>query len=43
MPKDSLFEYFKHRWLLPRAARDQRYQAFNRESIRLSRWLNKEE
>jgi hypothetical protein len=42
MPKDSLFEYFKHRWLLPRAAWDQRYQAFNRESIRLSRWLNEE-
>jgi len=41
--KDWLFNYFRDRWLLPRAARDQRYQTFNRESIRLSHWLNKEE
>jgi len=41
--KDWLFNYFRDRWLLPRAARDQRYQTFNRESVRLSHWLNKEE
>ncbi len=39
-PKDWLFSYFRERWLLPRAARDQRYQTFSRESVRLSRWLN---
>jgi len=41
--KDWLFNYFRDRWLLPRAARDQRYQTFERESVRLSRWLNQEE
>jgi len=41
--KDWLFNYFRDRWLLPRAARDQRYQTFDRESVRLSRWLNQEE
>jgi hypothetical protein len=32
---DELFQGFKHRWLLPRAARDDRYQSFERESYRL--------
>mgnify|MGYP000443729566 CR=1 FL=1 len=41
-PKDWLFNYFKDRWLLPRAARDKRYLSFNRETIRLSRLLGKE-
>lgn len=42
MPKDWLFDYFRHRWLLPRADRDRRYQNFDRESIRLSRRLGEE-
>lgn len=37
MPRDELFRYFKQRWLLPRAERDQRYRTFDREEIRLSR------
>lgn len=41
-PADRLFGYFRDRWLLPRAGRDQRYQTFNRESVRLSRWLGEE-
>ena len=32
---DDLFEYFRGRWLLPRAGRDERYRTFNRESYRL--------
>jgi hypothetical protein len=43
MPLEFLFQYFRGRWLLPRAARDRRYQTFNREEVRLSRWLNKKE
>ena len=31
----DLFEWFRERWLLPRAGRDDRYQAFERESYRL--------
>jgi len=42
-PKDWLFERFRARWLLPRAARDQRYKSFSRENIRLSRKLVEEE
>jgi len=41
--KDWLFNYFRDRWLLPRATRDQRYRTFERESVRLSHWLNQEE
>ena len=33
----DLFEWFRNRWLLPRAARDNRYRAFGRESYRLWR------
>ena len=33
----ELFEWFRDRWLLPRAARDQRYRAFEPESYRLWR------
>jgi hypothetical protein len=29
------FAYFRERWLLPRAARDGRYKAFQREQWRL--------
>ena len=32
---DALFDYFRSRWLLPRARRDKRYQDFDRESYRL--------
>ena len=32
---DDLFEWFRERWLLPRAARDDRYRAFDPESFRL--------
>jgi hypothetical protein len=39
MPLEFIFQYFRERWLLPRAERDQRYRAFNREEVRLSRWL----
>jgi hypothetical protein len=31
----ELFEYFRDRWLLPRAARDNRFKLFDRESFRL--------
>lgn len=34
---DELFEWFRDRWLLPRAARDQRYRAFEPEGYRLWR------
>lgn len=34
-PLDDLFEYFRARWLLPRAQRDTRFQNFDRESYRL--------
>ena len=40
MPMERVFAYFKERWLLPRAARDQRYSSFEKESIRLSRLVN---
>jgi hypothetical protein len=33
----DLFGWFRDRWLLPRAARDDRYKAFDRESYRLWR------
>jgi hypothetical protein len=32
---DELFQWFRDRWLLPRAARDERYRAFDPESYRL--------
>ena len=32
---DDLFEWFRHRWLLPRAVRDERYRGFDPESYRL--------
>jgi predicted DNA-binding transcriptional regulator AlpA len=35
---DDLFAYFRERWLLPRAARDQTYRTFDSESYRL--WRN---
>ena len=34
---DELFEWFRDRWLLPRAARDERYRAFDPEGYRLWR------
>lgn len=34
---EHLFEWFRDRWLLPRAARDDRYRAFDRRSYRLWR------
>jgi len=37
MPMERVFAYFKERWLLSRASRDQRYSSFEKESIRLSR------
>jgi hypothetical protein len=42
MPKDSIFAYFRKRWLLPRSKRDQRYSSFSKESMRLSRLLGEE-
>ena len=39
-PAAQLFEYFKRRWLYPRAAREQGYRSFDKESIRLSRCLD---
>jgi hypothetical protein len=32
---EELFQWFRERWLLPRAARDDRYRAFDPESYRL--------
>jgi hypothetical protein len=32
---DDLFDWFRERWLLPRAARDDRYRSFESESYRL--------
>ena len=32
---DDLFDYFRERWLLPRAGRDKRYRSFSRKSYRL--------
>jgi hypothetical protein len=32
---EELFQWFRERWLLPRAARDDRYRAFEAESYRL--------
>ncbi len=32
---DEMFQWFRDRWLLPRAARDDRYRAFDPESYRL--------
>jgi hypothetical protein len=40
LPANALFEWFRKRWLLPRAERDQTYRAFNPESWRL--WGRKE-
>jgi len=34
-PAVDLWNWFRHRWLLPRARRDQRYNEFDRESYRL--------
>lgn len=34
---DELFSWFRERWLLPRAARDDRYRSFDPESYRLWR------
>lgn len=34
---DELFAWFRERWLLPRAARDERYRLFSRETYRLWR------
>ena len=34
---DDIFAWFRKRWLLPRAGRDDRYRAFDRESYRLWR------
>ena len=39
-PADELFEWFRDRWLLPRAEWDQRYSAFERESYRI--WSNED-
>lgn len=36
---DDLFKWFRERWLLPRAARDDSYRTFNPESYRLWRSL----
>jgi len=33
----QIFEYFRDRWMLPRAGRDQRYRTFEAESYRLWR------
>jgi hypothetical protein len=30
-----LFEYFRDRWMLPRASWDDRYRMFNRDNFRL--------
>ncbi len=35
--ESQIFEYFRDRWMLPRAARDQRYRTFEAESYRLWR------
>jgi len=35
-PLENIFTYFRERWLLPRAAREQRYLSFEKNSIRLS-------
>jgi hypothetical protein len=40
MPAKDIFDYFKDRWLLGRAERDQRYHKFRRFSYAL--WLKKE-
>jgi hypothetical protein len=32
---DDLFGWFRERWLLPRAARDDSYRSFEAESYRL--------
>jgi hypothetical protein len=34
-PADEVFKYFRERWLLPRACRDQRYRDVRREDYRL--------
>jgi len=39
-PAEDLFRWFRERWLLPRAERNQRYQGFDPESWRL--WGRKE-
>ena len=40
MPMKDLFAYFRERWLLPRAARDQRYSSFKKGLLCLSSLLN---
>jgi hypothetical protein len=42
MHAQELFAYFRRRWLLPRAARDGRFREFDRESIRMSRMVERE-
>ena len=39
MPVKDIFAYFKERWMLPRAARDQRYREFDKGALRLSSLL----
>ena len=39
---EEIFAYFRERWLLPRALRDERYKTFKREELRLSYNLQKE-
>jgi len=39
-PLDRLFASFKERWLLPRAARDQRYLEFEKEALRMTSLLS---
>jgi hypothetical protein len=39
-PMQRLFASFKERWLLPRAARDQRYLEFEKQALRLSSMLS---
>lgn len=41
MPASQLVTYFRERWLLPRADRDQRYKAVKRENLRVSRLLDR--
>jgi hypothetical protein len=40
MPVKDLFAYFRERWLLPRAARDQRFSSFKKGSLCLSSLLS---
>lgn len=42
MSMERIFHYFKERWLLSRAVRDERYSFFRKEDIRLSRLVREE-